>query len=515
MKDIIKAKNHLQNKLVKEGLTKIEKGILDELEVIISEDSPMSFDDVGGARPDRSLQSKIERGELPISKLGLTQEQVDFFTSQAFKESLNKLERLFGQNSGIDRRLTMANQNLRRDAQTAFGMLMSLVAQLMSELVMLQNRNRQQLEKIATESVEKVMGIDRMFFEKKLKLDGKFIDGFLDKLEGMKEQIEDISDEEIEEKFADIDEEKKNRLEQLKKDFEELGVDFDEEKAKEAIESTFEMSPETKAKAKKAFSDEVSRRMIINLFRRGMSLYYSNAYDLCSEKIKSLPGGERIIQLSNVLQPVMSHMYWLFPDIGGIATSGGGQIGQIEIKGPEQGNDGDEEEKPKKRNQPPRQESPKEEPKGGQTPKGPFIIRARAATLPLIVHELVKGTIMFFTSAGGKVDEKSQLAKKQATSLEVEAYDLVYGEKFYIEFYKIYNKIVPNMEEQRELTPFVLKFLSEDKYENLVDLTKSLFTLGLERSGFAEQYIEKLVEKARNLRQSMEKNPSYRERKKY
>jgi hypothetical protein len=63
-------------------------------------------------------------------------------------------------------------------------------------------------------------------------------------------------------------------------------------------------------------------------------------------------------------------------------------------------------------------------------------------TLPLLVHELVKGVIMFFTSAGGEKSEKSVLAKQQASSLEIEAYDLVYGEKFFTEFYKLLNNLL-------------------------------------------------------------------------
>ena len=91
----------------------------------------------------------------------------------------------------------------------------------------------------------------------------------------------------------------------------------------------------------------------------------------------------------------------------------------------------DEEEQSKKPEQP-KQETNK--PKS----EGPFIIRARAMTFPLIVHELIKGVIMFFTSAGGTDNEKGQLAKKQATSLETEAYDLTYSEKFYEEFYNVF-----------------------------------------------------------------------------
>ena len=482
--------------------------IINKIKNLLNEAPPMSFGpELGGARPSQSLQSKIEKGQLPLSKFGLTQAQVDFFTSEAFKESIVNLERLFNRYSGIERRLVTGNQYLKRDAETAFAGLYSLVGELINELLRLQSRNSSQLEEIATESVERAMGIDREFFSNKLKLDGKFTNGYLKKLKGMKERVDNISDEEIIKKFASIDAEKKEKLEQMRDDFESMGAEFDEEKAKEAVESSFVMSDETKQKAKQEFSDEVSRRMIINLFRRGMSLNYANAYEICSEQIEELPGGDRIIQLSNILQPIMLHMYWLFPDIGSVGTSGGGQIGQIQVLPPKQenssNNDDEEEDEEDKQEETPTQQN------------GPFIIQARAMTLPLLVHELVKGVIMFFTSAGGEKSEKSVLAKQQASSLEIEAYDLVYGEKFFTEFYKLLNNLVPDKQEQRDITPFILKFISEEKYETLVELAKSLFTLGLTNPEFAENYVSELVAKSKGLQKKMGQNPSYSKKKTY
>jgi len=493
--------------------------LIERVKKLLNEAPPMSFDpELGGARPSKDLQSKIEGGKLPLSQFGLTQAQVDFFTSQAFKESVLNLERLMDRNSGVIPRLTRGNQNLKRDAQTAFRELYSLVNEILGELIQLQSRNKSELEEIATESVEKAMGIDRAFFDKKLKLDGKFTQGFLSQLQGMKAKVQKISDEEIMKKFSSIDKQKQEQLEQMKDEFESMGVEFDEEQAKKAIESNFKISPETAMEAKKSFSDEVSRRMIINLFRRGMSLYYVNAYEICRDKIEELPGGERIMELSNVLQPIMLHMYWLFPDIGSIGTSGGGQIGQIEVLPPNKSqgmssNDDDDDDEDY-------EETEKEEEKvsvqqPSQQPSGPFIIRARAMTLPLLIHELVKGVAMFFTSAGGEQGEKGRIAKQQASSLEIEAYDLVYGEKFYMEFYKIFNKLVPDKQEQRDLTPFVLKLLSEEKYDVLVELAKSLFTLGLSDQNFAEDFVTQLVDKSRKLVKKIQQNPAYREKKKY
>jgi hypothetical protein len=508
-----RVKKTLEKKLMSEGLTKDEKILLERVKSEIDE-APMTFGpEVGGARPSRALQSKIERGETPLSKFGLTQAQVDFFTSEAFKDSITRLEELLGRNSGVSRSLTLANRNLKTDAQNAFSTFMSVVGELMGELISLQMRNKEALEEIASESVERSMGIDREFFNSKLELDGKLTIGFLSRLEGMKDQVENISDEEIAEKFADIDEEKKQKIEDLRRDIESAGVEFDEEKVREAVESTFKISEKTLEKAKEEFSDEVSRRMIINMFRRGMSLYYANAYTICERKIADLPGGERILEISNVIQPIMLHMYWLFGDIGAVGRSGGGQIGQIQVK-PPKSEDNSEESKNDS-------EESGEEPKKSEenTPKkssGPFIIEARASTLPLLIHELIKGVVMFFTSAGGgKGREQRELTKRAATSLETEAYDLVYSEKFYIEFYKIYNRLVPNVDEQRELTPFLLKFLSSEGKEKLFKLTKSLLTLGLEDPGFSEKYIQELVNKSRDLRKQMEQNPSYMVKKQY
>jgi len=523
MEKYFKVKKTLERKLVSEGLTRDEKYLLERVKKEINE-APMTFgSEVGGGRPSRNLQGKIERGELPLSKFGLTQAQVDFFTSMAFKDSIVRLEELLGRNSGIDRRLTIANQNLKTDSQNAFRVFMGVVGELMGELISLQMRNKEEIEEIAAESVEKAMGIDREFFNAKLKLDGKLTTGFLKQLQGMKAKVENISDEEIAEKFADIDAEKQQKIEDLKRDIESAGVEFDEEKVKQSVESTFKISPATVEKAKNEFSDEVSRRMIINMFRRGMSLYYSNAYEICADKISELPGGERIIEISNVIQPIMLHMYWLFDDIGNVGNSGGGQIGQIQVKPPtndensDEKSDDDSEEKPSKKPKNSSDEEPENQsPNRPKKANGPFTIEARASTLPLLVHELIKGVIMFFTSAGGPKDKgQRELTKKAATSLEVEAYDLVYSEKFYIEFYKIFNRVVSDVNEQRELTPFLLKFLSNENKDKLFKLTKSLFTLGLEDPEFAENYIGSLVEKSRSLRKQMDQNPSYMTKKQY
>lgn len=512
----------LKQRLVSEGLTKKERSLLNEINSFLSE-APMQFDpSLGSARPSRTLQSKIETGQTPLSKMGLTQAQVDFFTSNAFKSSLEKLEELLGRESSIHPSLTTANQNLRRDAMTAFRVLMSTVGQLMQELVSLQYDNKEELERIAEKAVKIKMGINKSFYDKMIKLDGELTYGFLTKLSSMSAKVKNVSDKEIEEVFANIDAEKLQKLEDLKQDFDSMGVEFDEEKAKAAIESTFEISPETKAKAKKQFNKAVINQMITNLFRRGMSLVFSDAYKLCEKEIKELPDGERILELSNVIQPIMLHMYWLFDDIGSMGSSGGGQVGQVQVLSPdeakEEGYDYSEDIS---------FDDEDEEEIGYDTP---FVIKARASTFPLLVHELIKGVGMFFTSAIGS-EKESKLVSAAATSLETEAYDLVWSSVFFDRFYKIALELISDEKEFMELTPFILKYLAEadedmpddsetpaynlskDEKTNLQKLLDSLSSDELINADSARKLIENIIERSQKMYDNLKRDyPSFKEK---
>jgi hypothetical protein len=395
---------------------------------------------------------------------------------------------------------------------------MSTVGQLMQELVSLQYRNKEELERIAEKAVKIKMGINKSFYDKMIKLDGELTSGFLTKLKSMSTKVKNVSDKEIETAFANIDAEKLQKLEDLKQDFESMGIEFDEEKAKAAIESTFEISPETKAKAKKQFDKKVVNQMITNLLRRGMSLVFYDAYKLCEAEIRQLPGGERILELSNVIQPIMLHMYWLFDDIGGIGSSGGGQIGQIQVLSPdeakEEGYDGGEDIN---------FDDEDDENIGFDEP---FVIKARAATFPLLVHELIKGVGMFFTSAVGSQKE-SEIVTAAATSLETEAYDLVWSSTFFDRFYDIALKFVDE-NEFMELTPFILKYLAEadenipDKGEILYDISDdektklerlitSLSSRQLENTGFAEMFIKDIIEQSKEMYENLKRDyPSFK-----
>jgi len=128
---------------------------------------------------------------------------------------------------------------------------------------------------------------------------------------------------------------------------------------------------------------------------------------------------------------------------------------------------------------------------------------------------------MFFTSAAGSTnDEQRALAKRASTSLEDEAYDLVYTELFFKNFYEIFSEIVPDENERRELTPGILKYFSEaEDDEDMVNKGKlkkfiSSLAIGVTLDNFAIQFTEEIVEKAREMTANLKKDfPSYSKKK--
>ena len=101
----------------------------------------------------------------------------------------------------------------------------------------------------------------------------------------------------------------------------------------------------------------------------------------------------------------MEHMYWIYPDMEGMAGSGGGQMGQSEV---------DEE-------------------------TDPPTVKARAATFPLLIHELVKGVYEVFGTHGLPDDPKQQeLVMNAEDTLPAEIWDSRLGPIFWEKFVATY-----------------------------------------------------------------------------
>jgi hypothetical protein len=145
--------------------------------------------------------------------------------------------------------------------------------------MMIQVQNKEQLENLAVELVRKEMGIP----EDAMQFDAKLVTQPMAPAEGMQEEPELPSEEEIEEFMGDVE--------------------------------TFDM--------------ERAKRRFINSLIQGAAFKGGHMFQLVSREINDI--NPQLMNLYTVSQALMEHAYWLYPDMEGMAGGGGGQMGQSEI----------------------------------------------------------------------------------------------------------------------------------------------------------------------------------------
>ena len=112
-----------------------------------------------------------------------------------------------------------------------------------------------------------------------------------------------------------------------------------------------------------------------------------------------------LANLYGVNQSLMDHLYWVMPDMEGMAASGEGQIGQSEV----------------------------------DTETDPPTVKARAATFPLLVHELIKGVYDIFGTHGLPDDPKqAEMIMGAEDTLPAEIWDMRLGPIFWEKFQAAY-----------------------------------------------------------------------------
>jgi hypothetical protein len=126
-------------------------------------------------------------------------------------------------------------------------------------------------------------------------------------------------------------------------------------------------------------------------------------YVLVSDELSRLD--PNLLNHYGVTQSLMEHLYWLYPDMEGMAGSGGGQMGQSEV---------DDE-------------------------TDPPTVKARAMTFPLLVHELVKGVYEVFGTHGLPDDPKqAEMVLGAEDTLPAEIWDSRLGPIFWEKFLEAY-----------------------------------------------------------------------------
>jgi hypothetical protein len=191
---------------------------------------------------------------------------IELISSKRFKDSVDKV------------RSAMGNTRVIQGDNPLNGLMMT-VMQSMQRLIMIQMQNKEKLEDLAVELVRTEMGIpeDAMQFKAELVMQP------MGPAEGMQNEPEMPSEEEVEEFMSDMEE----------------------------------------------FNLERSKRRFINSLIQGAAFKGGHMFNLVRNEINDI--NPQLMDLYTTTQALMEHAYWIFPDMEGMAGGGGGQMGQSEV----------------------------------------------------------------------------------------------------------------------------------------------------------------------------------------
>jgi hypothetical protein len=411
MEKAIVAKKILEKKLVNEGLTNKEKLVLNEIKTRLNE-APVSYD--GPERMEPGIERQINQRQTPYAENPMLPQDgdrdfVEMITSQRFKDSVDKVRRFLGDTTPI------------QGDNPMMGLMTSVMGSL-QQIKRVEVQHKEYLENLAVNLVKKELGIP----EGQLQFDVELVSGPMGASEGMQTQPEQPDEEEVEEAFKE-GEEHQEEIE----DFMDSMEKFNLEKAK---------------------------RRMINSLVQGAAFKGGHMYVLVSNEINRL--SPELLNLYGVTQSLMEHLYWLYPDMEGMAGSGGGQMGQSESD-PE---------------------------------TDPPTIKAKAFTFPLLVHEIVKGIYSLYGDQGLPNDpvQRSMVVRAEDT-LPSEIWDSRLGPIFWEKFRdswpdKLYE------EDQRYLQQYLFMKLSQLEARDFVVLAKAIMADKPEAKEVIQKMVNEIIE---------------------
>lgn len=438
MEKLNKAKRVLEKKLMTEGLTKSEKTILDNVNKRINE-APIDYSEVGGARMEPGRQRKFESGENPYKKYGISQELVDLLASEGFKKSIEKVKRALGDKAAA----------VEGNPQQVFMQLMMLAMRDLQSIMALQGRRKEEIEELAENLVTSHFNLDKSPWNKRVRLEATLISGPMGAAEGMRTSSEQFSEEEVIEAFKNA-EKHKEEIADFAREVEELGGEFDSEQAEKVFGKKME------ADALQSFEGERGKRRMVNTMIQGAAFSMGHLYKTLTDEINAID--PRLMELYNISQSIMEHLYWLYPDMEQMAGSGGGQLGQSSFEEPE-----DE--------------------------GGPFVIKAKAPTLPLLVHELVKGLFDFMAWDSLPENEKqAQMVLGAEDTLPGEIWDSLLGPVLWTKF----QSIIPSNifeDDKRHIQLYLFNRFSRLSADDMKKLTDSI----LRGDSYSQEMIKRMI----------------------
>jgi hypothetical protein len=411
MEKILKVKSDLDKKLVNEGLTGNQQTMLNKINRRLNE-APVSYD--GPERMEPGIERQINQRETPYNEHpGLPQDGdrdfVELVSSQRFKDSVDKVRRFLGDTTPIQGDNPMMG-------------LMSSVMGSLQQIKRVEVQHKEYLENLAVNLVKKELGIP----EGQLQFDVELVSGPMGASEGMQTQPEQPDEEDVEEAFKESEEHQ------------------------EEIEDFMD--------SMEKFNLEKAKRRMINSLVQGAAFKGGHMYTLVSDEINRL--SPNLLNLYGVTQSLMEHLYWLYPDMEGMAGSGGGQMGQSESD-PE---------------------------------TDPPTIKAKAFTFPLLVHEIVKGIYSLYGDQGLPNDpvQRSMVVGAEDT-LPAEIWDSRLGPIFWEKFRESWpDKLYED--DQRHLQQYLFMKLSQLEAKDFVVLSKAIMADKPEAKEVINRMVNEIVE---------------------
>ena len=408
MENILKTKSLLEKKLIKEGLTKKERELLNSAKKRLNE-APIDYE--GPERMDPGIERKITSKETPYSKdfpaiPKMDRDYVELISSKRFKDSVEKVRRAMGDTRVIQGQNPLMN-------------LMMTAMQSLQRVATIQMRHKEELEQLAIDLVIKEMGIP----EGAMHFDAKLVMQPMGAAQGMKEEPELPSEEEIEEFMGDVE----------------------------------------------TFNLERAKRRFINSLIQGAAFKGGHMFNLVSRELNDID--PQLMNLYTVTQSLMEHSYWLYPDMEGMAGSGGGQMGQSEV---------DEE-------------------------TDPPTVKARAFTFPLLVHELVKGVYEIFGTHGLPDDPKQQeMILGAEDTLPAEIWDSRLGPIFWEKFMAAY-PIELFDEDKKHIQHYLFMRFSKLDAKEFFRVAKLILSGDPKGAQFIQRMVDEIVKdlKQRDYEESM------------
>jgi hypothetical protein len=286
----------------------------------------------------------------------------------------------------------------------ALMQLMMTVGQAMQRLVMIQSQNKEELEGLAVQLVKDELGIP----DGAMQFDAELVMQPMGAAEGMKSEPEMPSEEEVKELMGDIEN----------------------------------------------FNLERAKRRFINSLIQGAAFKGGHMFNLVRDEINEI--NPQLMNLYAVTQALMEHAYWIFPDMEGMAGSGGGQMGQSEFD-PE---------------------------------TDPPTVKARAVTFPLLVHELVKGVYEVFGTHGLPDDPRqAEMVLGAEDSLPAEIWDSRLGPVFWEKFVNAYPMELFD-EDKKHIQHYLFMRFSSLSAEEFMRVAKLILSDDLK----GQQYIQGMVD---------------------